>query len=79
MAESSENHNHLYLSLKRIAGDPPSPCAEGFTLYKGVCYKGFTTPKTWEEAEEECNVLPGGHLAAFHSREDYNMLTGLMR
>ena len=54
------------------------PCAEEFTLHEGVCYKGFTTQKTWEESEAECNKLPGGHLAAFHSREEFNMLTGLM-
>ena len=61
-----------------MAGDIPLPCEEGFALHKGVCYKGFTPPKNWEEAEAECNKLPGGHLAAFHSRQDYDMLTGLM-
>ena len=68
----------MHSLFKQIAGDPPSPCADDFTLYEGVCYKGFTTPKNWEDAEAECNKLPGGHLAAFHSREDYDVLAGLM-
>ena len=61
-----------------MAGEPPSPCAEGFTLYEGVCYKLFTTNRTWSDAEAECNELPGGHLAVFHSQEDFNVLTALM-
>ena len=67
----------LFISFKGITAGLPSPCTDGFTLYKGVCYKAFTTRKNWEKAEAECNKLPGGHLAAFHSREDFNVLIGL--
>ena len=32
----------------------------------------------WFEGEEYCNDLPGGHLAAIHSLEEFNFAVDLM-
>ena len=69
-------HGH-FSPFKGPTGQNPSPCAEGFTLREGICYKLSTSQKQWDDAEAKCNELPGGHLAAFHSSEDFNFLIGL--
>ena len=31
-------------------------CPEGWVDQFGKCYKVFTEPKTWQEAEDTCNI-----------------------
>ena len=34
--------------------------------------------QSFDDAEEKCQHVPGGHLAAFHSRQDFDFLFGLI-
>ena len=55
----------------------PVGCPMGYNLLDGICYLSVNTPKTFYEAESACNAIPGGHLAAFHSQQDYDNLIKL--
>ena len=62
-----------------LVGEPSLACDQGFTLHGAVCYKvDGNSEVSWAEAETACNQLPGGHLAAIHSQDDYNLLKQLM-
>ena len=52
-------------------------CLPGHTAYNRKCYKVYTSGKSFNEAEELCNKLTNGHLATYHSEQDYNFLRDL--
>ena len=56
-----------------------SGCEVGDTLYNGQCYALHSERVTFEDAEKACIFDHlGGHLAAFHSEEEYDFLTDLV-
>merc|ERR1719392_484123 len=40
------------------------------------CYRLFTTPKTWQDAENHCQE-EGGHLTSVHSSKQLDFVIGL--
>ena len=52
-------------------------CLSGHTLYNGKCYKLYLRGAAFEATEAACNKLNEGHLAAYHSLEDYEFLKNL--
>ncbi|XP_071527696.1 macrophage mannose receptor 1-like isoform X2 [Panulirus ornatus] len=42
---------------------PCEPPLQNYLNYSGVCYRTYSTPKTWHDAEETC-VGEGSHLAS---------------
>ena len=54
-------------------------CLPGHTLYNGKCYNLYLRGATFNAAEAACNKLNEGHLAAYHSLQDYEFLQNLTR
>ena len=54
-------------------------CLPGHTLYNGKCYKLYLQTTGFNAAEAACNRLNEGHLASYHSLEDYQFLQTLAR
>ena len=52
----------------------PGYCANGARYYDGACYWLGTTSKSFSEAENHCQERGRGHLATFHSEQDYEFL-----
>ena len=52
----------------------PSHCPKGYLPFGGRCYAIFDDEKNFDEAEIECNKLPGGHLAAFYDQDTLGFL-----
>ena len=54
-------------------------CEEGDTLHNDQCYALHSEKKVFEDAEEACVAdHPEGHLAAFHSKEEYDALQNIV-
>ena len=57
----------------------PSDCLDEFHLHNGTCYKVYGKRRNFNDAEAFCNNLAiPGHLASYHSQEDYTFLQGLI-
>ena len=56
-------------------------CPAGFSTYRNKCYKVFTTPKTWKDANTACMALGGGrkgyYLASISNLFENGMLLDL--
>ena len=61
----------------RLVSEVYDGCPVGYTLRDGICYRLVTASKTFQAAEAWCNAAPGGHLAAFHSQQEYDNLVNL--
>ena len=48
-------------------------CPEDYVPFLGRCYAMFEAGSSFSEAEVTCNT-EGGHLAAYHSDQDYAFL-----
>ena len=53
-------------------------CEIGYTLFGGSCYGYNSTELPFYEAEAECNKLPGGHLAAFHTQVEFSFILSII-
>ncbi|XP_054876714.1 snaclec coagulation factor IX/factor X-binding protein subunit B-like [Poeciliopsis prolifica] len=53
-------------------------CPQFWFMYEGRCYKYFSSPKSWYNAEEQCNSF-GGHLASVVSARQYSFLQQMMQ
>ncbi|XP_066049174.1 regenerating islet-derived protein 4 [Chamaea fasciata] len=50
--------------LRPVDGRYINYCPDGWSYYKLSCFKYFTEPRTWDEAESQCQDLKkGAHLA----------------
>ncbi|XP_041276140.1 regenerating islet-derived protein 4 [Onychostruthus taczanowskii] len=50
--------------LRPVEGRYISYCPDGWSYYKLSCFKYFSEPRTWDEAESRCqDVKKGAHLA----------------
>ena len=54
-------------------------CLPGHTLFNGKCYKLYLRGAVFEATEAACNKLNEGHLASYHSLEDYQFLRNLTK
>ncbi len=54
-------------------------CPDGSSsgYHNGNCYMMFYSSKTWSEAEAHCNKLPRGHLASFHTDQEWELIRSL--
>merc|ERR1712168_1243154 len=54
-------------------------CPPGWApyVYRYKCYRFFSSPKTWVQAEKHCLNL-GGNLASLHSVEEHKFITDLV-
>ncbi|KAG8138560.1 putative C-type lectin BfL-1 protein [Naja naja] len=58
----------MFLSLSGAEG---YNCPLDWLPKNGLCYKVFSTPKSWLKAEMHCRKFkPGCHLASLHSNSD---------
>ena len=57
--------------------DVYSRCPDGHTLFNGRCFILTLQGRKFDVAEAECNKLPGGHLAAIRSTDDFEFLKEL--
>nr|BAP39964.1 C-type lectin F IX/X B [Protobothrops flavoviridis] len=64
----------VFLSLSGTAADCPSD----WSSYEGHCYKPFSEPKNWADAENFCTQQhAGGHLVSFQSSEEADFVVKL--
>ena len=72
--------NYAFLPLSRIFNSCISlhtdSCNADYTQYQDSCFKLFTDVKTFGAAESTCVGL-GGHLAAWRSQDEYDVVKGL--
>ncbi|XP_059832383.1 lectin-like [Hypanus sabinus] len=55
-------------------------CISGWTGYNFTCLQFINEEKNWIEAEVYCQVLiPGGHLASIHSKENNDFVLELVQ
>ena len=47
-------------------------CPRDFTLLYPMCFWIRSTRMDWTEGEDYCNDLPGGHLVAIHTKEEFD-------
>ena len=59
--------------------DVPILCPSNYTLHNGRCFGVHENKLNFTDAETECNKLPGGHLAAFRSVEEWNFVKEIAR
>ena len=59
--------------------DETSDCPENWTPFNGACYRVYTTPKSWEDAEDSCQRHENSHLVSIHSLEEQNFVKDLYR
>merc|ERR1711907_489998 len=53
-------------------------CRPGWTNSEdGQCFKAFSTPKSWRDAEAKC-VSEGGHLAKIMNRQQQSTVLSLL-
>uniref|UniRef100_A0A146UDD9 Lectin C-type domain containing protein n=1 Tax=Fundulus heteroclitus TaxID=8078 RepID=A0A146UDD9_FUNHE len=52
-------------------------CPPGWTWYEGRCFLFVKEEKNWADAEKHCLSLEG-HLASFHSKNEYNFIRDLI-
>ena len=57
--------------------ETPVYCPENYQLYNGRCFGVPHNLLNFSDAEAECNKLPGGHLAAFRSVEEWDLIKNL--
>ncbi|XP_007540779.1 snaclec coagulation factor IX/factor X-binding protein subunit B-like [Poecilia formosa] len=53
-------------------------CPELWFMYEGRCYKYFSSPKSWYNAEEHCTGV-GGHLASVLNPRQYSFLQQIIQ
>uniref|UniRef100_A0A3B3VTG6 C-type lectin domain-containing protein n=1 Tax=Poecilia latipinna TaxID=48699 RepID=A0A3B3VTG6_9TELE len=53
-------------------------CPEFWFMYEGRCYKYFSSPKSWYDAEEHCTGV-GGHLASVLNPRQYSFLQQIIQ
>ena len=68
------DHQLCYFSCTT---DVYARCPEGYSLFNGRCFVLNTHARNFDQAETECNKLPGGHLAAIRSADDFEFLKEL--
>ena len=57
----------------------PATCLAGHQLHNGTCYRFYKEREVFfAEAESYCNKLKNGHVAAYHSQEDFSFLDDLI-
>ena len=54
-------------------------CPKDYQFYNGSCFEIHNEALTFAEAETECNRLPDGHLAAYHSKNEKDFLLAFAR
>ena len=59
--------------------DETPDCPENWTPFNGACYRVYTTPKSWEDADDSCQRHENSHLVSIHSLEEHNFLRDLYR
>ncbi|KAI5104165.1 hypothetical protein C0J45_5791, partial [Silurus meridionalis] len=52
-------------------------CQQNWSQFGSRCFRIFTTPTNWNDAEKNC-VTMGGHLASLHNKEEYAFIQGLV-
>ncbi|XP_015224380.1 PREDICTED: ladderlectin-like [Cyprinodon variegatus] len=52
-------------------------CPPGWSWYENRCFHFVKDEKSWADAESHCLSL-GGHLASFHSKNEYKFLIDLI-
>ena len=63
------------LNISSVSG----ACLAGHQLHNGSCYRFYNERKFFfAEAESHCNKLKNGHVAAYHSQEDFRFLDNLI-
>ncbi len=65
--------DHLFVS----DAIPRCDSANGWRSYNGMCYRYFTYRTTWQTAENDCKLTPGGRLAYAKSEADQTFLDNL--
>ena len=61
-----------------VSVSPGVSCPEDYEIFNGTCFGFHDTELNQSDAEAACNdFLPGGHLAAFHSQQEYNFVRNL--
>ncbi|KAG5858198.1 snake venom C-type Lectin precursor [Bothrops jararaca] len=64
----------VFLSLSGTAADCPSD----WSSHEGHCYRVFTEPKNWADAEKFCTQQQtGGHLVSFQSSKEADFVLKL--
>ena len=58
-----------------IANTTAVNCLAGWTAFAVHCYLPKTTKRSWLEAEADCMIYPGGHLASIHSEAETSFVT----
>ncbi|XP_019617833.1 PREDICTED: CD209 antigen-like [Branchiostoma belcheri] len=70
-----EQRLHEIVNSKTL-GKFPAPCPEGYTKWRGICYKFFYTRKTFDQAAAACRA-DGGTLAMPRDAETNAFLDSL--
>ena len=52
-------------------------CPADYIESDGRCYRAFTTPKTWDDAEADC-VAEGGNLASIENEAEQWVYRGVL-
>ncbi|XP_071789139.1 uncharacterized protein [Asterias amurensis] len=66
-----------YVCERSINAVPKCDSANGWKNYNGMCYRLFTYKTTWQTAENDCKLTPGGHLAYAKTADDQAFLDNL--
>ena len=69
---------HLKFFFSKVL-DAPIFCPDNYTLYNGRCFGVHGNELNFTDAESEYNKLPGGHLAAFRSAEEWAFVKEITR
>ncbi|XP_006873820.1 PREDICTED: regenerating islet-derived protein 3-gamma-like [Chrysochloris asiatica] len=70
--EDSQKKQHAsYFSI--------SSCPEGSNFYDSHCYALFLEPKTWNDADLDCQMLPSGHLVSLVSEAEGSFVASLVK
>ena len=62
-----------------LANVDPIYCPKDYQFYNGSCFGVHNEALNFAEAETECNKLPDGHLAAYHSQDERDFLLAFAR
>ena len=60
-----------------LSSDTQAYCPEGYVLRNRRCFRVHVNELSFQEAENECNTLPGGHLATFRNNLEQQFLQAL--